>query len=209
MGVGCVSPSLYLYVCMPTLWLHSQTTENKHGYELCTHTKGLKIVEAMAVHGKQGNFSFRAEHIITTSRNRLPHFLKQVSTHFTASGVAAVPPWAALTGAESNTCSLWGKPALHRPQGAAALQSLPCHTYASARFMLTRLVSSEHSGRSIRVLEWSCLPWYLARLLGLFWRLQNGGCGRQTAIDSNALEDLAVFQCSPSRFCRLLLFHPS
>lgn len=134
-------PPLYLYACMPTLWLCLQTTENKYSYELWTHTKCLKIVKAMAVHGKQGHFSFRAERFVMPSRNRLPHFLKEVSTCFTASGVAALPPGAAPTGAELNTCSLWGKLALCCPQGADASQSLPPHTYASARFMLTRLVS--------------------------------------------------------------------
>lgn len=186
MGVGRVSPSLHLYSCMPTLWLHSQTTENKHGYELCMHMMCLKIVEATAVLGKQGNFSFKAERIVTTSRNRLLHFLKQVSTRFTASGVAAVPPGAAPTGAESDTCSLWGKPALHWPHGAAALQSRPCHTYASARFMLTRLMSSEHSGCSIRVLEWSCLLWYWPGFWGCFGGCKTGDvAGKQLSIPTH------------------------
>lgn len=115
----CVHP----HICVPTLWLCWQKTE-KDGHELCTHMKSLKIIRAMAAQGKQGHFSFRGECITRTSRNRLPHFLKQASTCFTASGIAAAPPGAAPMGAEPNTCSLWGKPALCCPQ--VQLQWIHC-----------------------------------------------------------------------------------
>lgn len=162
--------SLCLYARMPPLWLHLWRTEMKCG----VHANCLKIVKATALHGKQGHFAVRAEHVTPWKPGS---YISSNSSIVVLQLLALLLlPWGGTYGCRARHLQPLRKAA--RALLGAQCTALCSVTPPPLQGLCRPGLCPRTTPVSTRALRWSWLCRYSASLFGQFCGLQNLVCGR-------------------------------